>query len=92
MKILDYIKNNKAEVSYIKYVKAGERISYTIKNELHTDCLEISLYATSEGNYGVFNMKVLKSCYLIFETQTYTFNYGESYDYDYVIIDVIEEE
>ena len=31
MKILDYIKNNKAEVSYIKYVKAGERISYTIK-------------------------------------------------------------
>ena len=92
MKILDYIKNNKAEVSYVKYVKAGEKISYTIKNELNTDCLKLSLYATSEGNYGHFNIKVLKNCYLIFKLEMISFDYGENYAEDYIITDVIEEE
>lgn len=92
MKILDYMKNNKAEVSYIKYVRAGEKISYTIKNELNTDCLKLSLYATSENNYGVFNIKVLKNCYLIFKLEKTPFDYGENWAEDYIIIDVIEEE
>lgn len=92
MKILDYIKNNKAQASYIKYVRSGEKISYTIKNELNTDCLKLSLYATSEGNYGVFNIKVLKNCYLIFEPEIFPFDYGENCADEYIIVDVIEEE
>jgi hypothetical protein len=92
MKILDYIKNNKAEVSYIKYVKAGEIISYTIKNELHSDCLKLKYFAGHKGYYGVFNIDVIKNCYLIFELKMSPIDYGEDCCDDYIITDVIEEE